>query len=159
MQLVQKFVVHQPEDASPIMAQHVALVDESGAPYGGSGAATVDTLGGATETGKGLMKAESAEAARAAIGAGTSSFSGSYNDLSDKPSIPTAYKLPAATSSALGGVKQAAATASVASADAAAAAGDTVTKAEFDAVVTLLNEVKKQLNAHLSAAKAAGQMA
>ncbi len=31
--------------------------------------------------------------------------SGSYNDLADKPSIPSAYTLPAATSAALGGVK------------------------------------------------------
>ena len=32
-------------------------------------------------------------------------FSGSYNDLSNKPTIPSAYTLPAATSQALGGVK------------------------------------------------------
>lgn len=31
--------------------------------------------------------------------------SGSYNDLKDKPTIPTAYVLPAATLAALGGVK------------------------------------------------------
>ena len=31
--------------------------------------------------------------------------SGSYNDLTNKPTIPSAYTLPAATSSALGGVK------------------------------------------------------
>lgn len=31
--------------------------------------------------------------------------SGSYNDLTDKPSIPSAYTLPAATATALGGVK------------------------------------------------------
>lgn len=74
----------------------------------GEGPATVDTLQGATETGRSLMKAASANAARSAIGAGTSSFSGSYNDLTDKPSIPSAYKLPAATTSALGGVKMAA---------------------------------------------------
>ena len=74
----------------------------------GEGQATVDTLQGATETGRSLMKAASANAARSAIGAGTSSFSGSYNDLTDKPSIPSAYKLPAATTSALGGVKMAA---------------------------------------------------
>lgn len=43
--------------------------------------------------------------ARTNIGAGTSSFSGSYNDLTNKPTIPSAYTLPAATASALGGVK------------------------------------------------------
>ena len=32
-------------------------------------------------------------------------FSGSYTDLSNKPTIPSAYTLPAATSQALGGVK------------------------------------------------------
>ena len=98
--------------------KNIKLADEPGdGPYmhayieGGSGggeAATVDTLQGATETGRSLMKAASAAAARSAIGAGTSNFSGSYNDLSDKPSIPSAYKLPAATTSALGGVKMAA---------------------------------------------------
>ena len=31
--------------------------------------------------------------------------SGSYNDLSNKPTIPAAYTLPNATSSTLGGVK------------------------------------------------------
>ena len=98
--------------------KNIKVVDEPGdGPFmeafiegevgGGGEAATVDTLQGATETGRALMKAASAGAARSAIGAGTSSFSGSYNDLSDKPSIPSAYKLPAATTSALGGVKMA----------------------------------------------------
>ena len=49
---------------------------------------TVDTLPGATTTGKSLMKAASQEAARASIGAGTSNFSGNYADLSNKPTIP-----------------------------------------------------------------------
>ena len=58
---------------------------------GGDGeSTTVDTLTGATTTGKALMKAASQEAARAAIGAGTSDFSGSYSDLSNKPAIPAA---------------------------------------------------------------------
>ena len=93
---------------------------------------TVGTLSGATDTGKSLMKAASAGAARAAIGAGTSDFSGSYNDLSDKPSIPSAYTLPAASASELGGVKQVDYVADP--------AGETPTKAEFislrDAMVT-----------------------
>lgn len=33
--------------------------------------------------------------------------SGSYNDLTDKPTIPAAYVLPAATISTIGGVKKA----------------------------------------------------
>lgn len=36
---------------------------------------------------------------------GGSSFSGNYNDLTNKPTIPAAYTLPTATASALGGVK------------------------------------------------------
>lgn len=47
--------------------------------------------------------------ARKNIGAGTSSFSGSYNDLDDKPG---AYTLPQATANVLGGVKADPATAS-----------------------------------------------
>lgn len=94
-------VVEEPGDG-PFMEAYI-----EGEVGDGGEAATVDTLQGATETGRALMKAASAGAARSAIGAGTSSFSGSYNDLSDKPSIPSAYKLPAATTSALGGVKMA----------------------------------------------------
>ena len=56
-----------------------------------------------------MLKATDAAAARKAIGAGTSSFSGSYDDLTNKPTIPAAYTLPAATAAALGGVKQGAA--------------------------------------------------
>lgn len=48
---------------------------------------TADTLSGATDTGKAVLKAADAEAARTAIGAGTSSFSGSWNDLADKPAL------------------------------------------------------------------------
>lgn len=72
-------------------------------------APTADTLAGATDTGKRVLKATDAAAARKAIGAGTSSFSGSYDDLTNKPTIPAAYTLPAATAAALGGVKQGAA--------------------------------------------------
>ena len=57
---------------------------------GDGGSTTVDTLPGATATGKSLMKAASQEAARTAIGAGTSDFSGSYADLTSKPTIPAA---------------------------------------------------------------------
>lgn len=48
---------------------------------------TADTLSGATDTGKAVLKAADAGAARTAIGAGTSSFSGSWNDLTDKPAL------------------------------------------------------------------------
>lgn len=39
----------------------------------------------------------------------TVATSGSYNDLSNKPDIPPAYSLPAASTSAIGGVKMASA--------------------------------------------------
>ena len=55
--------------------------------------------------------------------------------------------------------EQATTVAAVAAADAVAAAGANPTKAEFDAVVTLANETKAQLNAALAALKAATQMA
>lgn len=64
-----------------------------------------------------------------------------------------------ATTTAAGLVKKSSAVTAVASADAAEAAGETPTKAEFNAVVTLLNECKKQLNDMISKAKTAGQMA
>lgn len=48
---------------------------------------TADTLSGATDTGRAVLKAANAQAARTAIGAGTSSFSGSWNDLTDKPAL------------------------------------------------------------------------
>ena len=42
---------------------------------------------------------------RTNIGAGTSNFSGSYDDLSNKPTIPDPYTLPVANSTTLGGVR------------------------------------------------------
>lgn len=154
--LIQKFVVHEGSEASDLMPMHVALVNDDGSDFGGGGgeAATVDTLGGATETGKSLMKASNAEAARNAIGAGTSSFSGSYDDLTNKPTIPTA-----ATTTAAGIVKKSSAVSAVASANATEATGDAPTKAEFDKVVALANELKKQVNDLITKAKTAGQMA
>ena len=157
-QLVQKMIVCKAEKASPLLPMRVALVNEDGGDYGGGGGdVTVDTLGGATDTGKSLMKAANANAARTAIGAGTSSFSGSYDDLTEKPSIPAAPS--AATTSAAGLVKKAGAVDPVASADAAAAAGEAPTKEEFAAVVTLLNECKSKLNSLIANEKTAGQMA
>lgn len=45
------------------------------------------------------------EQARQNIGAGTSNFSGNYNDLTDKPDTPGTYELPIASATTLGGVK------------------------------------------------------
>lgn len=103
--IVQKVIVHEDADASPLLPMDVALFNEDGTPYGGG-------------------------------------------------STPSD-----ATTSKAGVVKKASNTASVSTADAAQAAGETPTKAEFDAVVALLNECKAQLNDHLSKAKTAGQMA
>lgn len=77
----------------------LAAFDAAGKPVtitGGS-APTVDTLHGATDTGRAVMKATNAAAARSAIGAGTP------------------YALPAA-GTAIGGVKKATAVADLASA-------------------------------------------
>lgn len=131
-------LVDEPAEGQETVNLHIDNMPDSG----GGDPVTVDTLQGATETGKSLMKATDAAAARAAIGAGTSDFSGSYNDLSDKPTVPGA----------------AAAVADVSAADAAPAASETVTKAEFDAVVTLANGLKATLNALLAANRAAGQL-
>ena len=64
-----------------------------------------------------------------------------------------------ATTTTAGLVKKASATTAVASPDATAAASETVTKEEFDKVVALANELKKQVNDLISKAKTAGQMA
>ena len=66
--------------------------------------------------------------------------------------------VPAATTSVAGTVKMAATVADVSAADATAAAAETVTKAEFDAVVTLANGLKATLNALLAASRTAGQL-
>lgn len=71
----------------------------------------------------------------------------------------SAYVLPAATTSVMGGVKKASAVNTVASPDATAAASTAPTKEEFDKVVTLANELKAQLNDLIAKNKTAGQMA
>ena len=103
--LVQKFVVHSVSEASPLLPQHVALVNEDGTEFGGG-----QSVGSATTAKEGL-------------------------------------------------VKKASATEAVSIADAAAAAGETVTKAEFDSVVALCNALKAALNDHMAKAKSAGQTA
>lgn len=69
------------------------------------------------------------------------------------------YTLPAATASALGGVKMAATTPDVNASAAATAAGDAPTKAEFNAVVALANATRATLNALLGRLEAAGIVA
>ena len=68
---------------------------------GETGAVTTNAV---KTTAQSLTNAQKAQA-RTNIGAGTSSFSGSYNDLTNKPTIPDPYTLPVASSTTLGGVK------------------------------------------------------
>lgn len=70
------------------------LQDASGGPTGITAADITD----ASSLGRDLLTAADGAAVRQAIGAGTSSFSGSYDDLSGKPTIPAA---PANGSAAL----------------------------------------------------------
>ena len=107
---------------------------------GGGGSVTVDTIGGATDTGKALMKAADAAAARNAIGAGTP------------------YTLTAATTSAIGGVKQGASVTAVSAADAASISAE-YTQAEVQAIATLANANKMAINAIITNLKAAGVIA
>lgn len=85
----------------------------------------VDGIADATGIGKSLLKADSQSKAREVIGAGTSNFDGNYNSLTNKPTIPTT-----ATKDKAGTVKQCGLVAS--------ATGETVTKAEFEALLTAL---------------------
>lgn len=64
-----------------------------------------------------------------------------------------------ATTTKAGLVKKSSGVNTVSAVDATAAASETVTKAEFDAVVTLANSCKAQINDLISKAKSAGQMA
>lgn len=81
-------IVQTGENGVPVLAEPVRLVNPDGTDFTGSTVASVDTLTGATTIGKTVMKATDAATARKAIGAGTSSFSGSYADLINKPAIP-----------------------------------------------------------------------
>ena len=67
--------------------------------------ATGDVVTNAVKTTTQALTDAQKQQARANIGAGTSNFSGSYDDLSNKPTIPDPYTLPVATSTTLGGVK------------------------------------------------------
>lgn len=55
-----------------------------------SGSITSDSITDASDVGKAVLVSVDEAAARTAIGAGTSSFSGSYADLTNKPTIPAA---------------------------------------------------------------------
>ena len=70
--------VRQPKPTDGEIIAQVAVFDGDGNPVDVGGVPpTADTLAGATNTGKAVLKATDAADARKAIGAGTSSFSGS----------------------------------------------------------------------------------
>lgn len=123
-----------PPDSHSTM--EIQFVDENDRPIDIGGAATditADAITDATAVGKNLLKAKDAATARTSIGAGTSSFSGAYNDLTGKPTIPAAYTLPAASTTTLGGVKKGAAVP-----DLAADADATATVAKVNALLAQL---------------------
>ena len=43
MDLVQKYIVHDSDEASPLLPMHVALVNEDGSEFGGGAAASPDS--------------------------------------------------------------------------------------------------------------------
>ena len=101
----------KPVTKSSSMTQPVGI-DSTGALYttpstgsvtsvdGQTGAVTTNAVKYTTQS---LTTAQKAQA-RSNIGAGTSSFDGDYNSLTNKPTIPNEYTLPVATNTVLGGV-------------------------------------------------------
>lgn len=79
-----------PVTATRLESGAIAIGLKAGAIPTVPAAPTADTLGGATDTGRAVLKATDAAAARKAIGAGTSNFSGAYADLTGSPTIPAA---------------------------------------------------------------------
>lgn len=73
--------------------------------------------------------------------------------------IPGAYTLPAASTSTIGGVKQAVTVGQVTVADPAGAAGDTPTKAEFKALLDYAKALKTTVNQLIAALSDAGILA
>lgn len=67
-----------------------AVVKGSSNIGGVPGGITSDSITDASDVGKAVLVSIDAAAARSATGCGTSNFSGSYNDLTDTPVIPTA---------------------------------------------------------------------
>ncbi|PMZ74907.1 DUF1737 domain-containing protein [Pseudomonas sp. FW305-70] len=65
-----------------------AVVKGTSNTSGAPGDITSDNITDASDVGKAVLVSVDAAAARVATGSGTSNFSGSYNDLSDKPAIP-----------------------------------------------------------------------
>lgn len=68
-----------------------------------SGVSTLAAVLADNDLTTGILSAISAKADSSSLA--TVATSGSYNDLSDKPTIPSAYDLPIASASTLGGIK------------------------------------------------------
>lgn len=129
--LVQKFIVEDAAEASPLMPQRVALVDPQGNPVDLNGA---PPAAGSIETA--MLKNGAVTAEKIADGV-----------------------LPAAATAAKAGVvKKSSAVAAVQAPDAAPAAS-APTKEEFDKAVAGVNECKRQLNQLIANMKSAGLMA
>jgi hypothetical protein len=79
-------IEHVPDEHGNV---DLGSLDVGGGGGTGGGPVTSDDITDATSTGKAVLTATSAAAARTAIGAGTSSFDGTYSALSGKPTIPT----------------------------------------------------------------------
>lgn len=120
-------------DAKADPLQHttdVVFVDETGNPIDVGSGSSAPTIGdGAVTTAKIADKAVTA------------------GKLADGV-IPAAYRLPAATANALGGVKLTAFSSTIGNAktNVAAAAGDAPTKAEYDALKDAYNALASQFN-------------
>ena len=126
-----------------------------------SGAVTSAKIADGTITNADIS-ASAAIAASKISGLSTVAKTGSYDDLADKPTIPSAYVLKAATSSALGGVKSGGditvATSGAVTVNSATQA-DSATKATQDAsgnVITSTYATKAQLNALDSSTSGSG---
>lgn len=115
------FTDEQPADAQAVEQVYADnLPAGGGAPDGGS-VTPASLKGYDAGTGHGKVPQVKTDGSGFDFVAMPAAFSGSYNDLTNKPTIPSAYTLPAATTAALGGVKRAEAIAPLASdADAAA---------------------------------------
>lgn len=151
MPLIQKYIVEDPSKASPLLPQHVALVNPDGTPVelGGGSAGPVGS--GMLLAGDGVAVARDADTRALTVSVKAKGVTAAMIADGVIPAAPGA-----ATTTAAGLVRKASGVAAVASADAAAAAGEAPTKAEFDAAVAVANECKGQLNDLLSKLKAAG---
>ena len=82
-----------------------------------------------------------------------------WDDIKSSIGTGTQYTLPAASQSAIGGVKQGIAVAEVSAADASASISAEYTQAEVQAIATLANANKAAINDIITSLKTAGVLA